>query len=150
MKVRGIHIAAGAMMGLLLTGATGAADQPITQTPYAHSHEDKLPNGMIGVSLQVGAEHIGDPAVLYVGMVHPEGPAHQAGLRHGDEVMAVDGTAVSEKIYEQVIKMIRGESGTIVKLGIKGDDGTRELSIIRMAGDKRPKSPTGSHGRSTK
>jgi len=54
MKVTGIHIAAGVMMGLLLTGAAGAADQPMTQTPYAHGHEDNLPNGMIGVSLQVG------------------------------------------------------------------------------------------------
>ena len=150
MKVTGIHIAAGVMMGLLLTGAAGAADQPMSLTPYAHGDEDKLPHGVIGVSLQVGAERIGDPAVLYVGMVHPEGPAHQAGLRHGDEVMAVDGTAVLGKSYEQAVKMIRGESGTIVKLGIKGDGGTREFSITRMAGDKLPKGPMGSHGSSTK
>ncbi len=150
MKVTGIHIAAGVMMGLLLTGAAGAADQPMTQTPYAHGHEDNLPNGMIGVSLQVGAEHIGDPAVLYVGMVHPEGPAQQAGLRHGDEIMSVDGTAVTGKSYEQVVKMIRGEAGTIVKLGVKGGADSREISITRMAGDKLPKGPMGSHGSSTK
>ena len=150
MKGTGIHIAAGVMMGLLLTGAAGAADQPMSQTPYAHGGEDKLPNGMIGVSLQVGAERIGDPAVLYVGMVHPEGPAHQAGLRHGDEVIAVDGMAVLGKSYEQAVKMIRGESGTIVKLGIKGEGGTRDLSIMRIASDKLPKGPTGSHGSSTK
>ena len=149
MKITGIHIAAGVMMGLLLTGSAGA-DQPLSQTPYAHGDEDKLPHGVIGVSLQVGAERIGDPAVLYVGMVHPEGPAHQAGLRHGDEVIAVDGTAVLGKSYEQAVKMIRGESGTIVKLGIKGEGGTRELSITRMAGDKLPKGPMGSHGGSTK
>lgn len=150
MKATGIHIVAGAMIGLLLTVAPGAADQPMSQTPYAHGDEDKLPDGMIGISLQVGAERIGDPAVLYVGMVHPEGPAHQAGLRHGDEVMAVDGTAVLGKSYAQVVKMIRGESGTIVKLGIKGDGGTRELAITRMAGDKLPEGPMGSHGGSTK
>lgn len=150
MKGTGIHIAAGVMMGLLLTGAAGAADQPMSQTPYAHGGEDKLPNGMIGVSLQVGAERIGDPAVLYVSIVHPEGPAHQAGLRHGDEVIAVDGTAVLGKSYEQAVNMIRGESGTIVKLGVKGEGGTRELSITRMAGDKLPKGPMGSHGGSTK
>jgi C-terminal processing protease CtpA/Prc len=144
MKITGIHIAAGVMMGLLLTVAVWAADRPMSQTPYAHGDEDKLPHGVIGDSLKVEAKRIGDPAILYVGMVHPEGPAHQAGLRHGY------GAAVSEKIYEQVIKMIRGESGTIVKLGIKGDERTRKLSIIRMAGDKRPKGPTGSHGRSTK
>ena len=99
---------------------------------------------MIGVWVKVEAKRIGDPAVRYVGIAHPEGTAYQAGLRYGD------GTAVSGKSYEQVIKMIHGESGTIVKLGIKGDGGTRELSIIRMAGDKLPKGPTGSHGSSTK
>jgi C-terminal processing protease CtpA/Prc len=150
MRIKGIHIAVGVMMGFLLTGAAGAADQPMSQAPYAHGDEAKLPNGVIGVSLQVGAERIGDPSVLYVGMVHPEGPAHQAGLRHGDEVMTVDGQAVSGKSYEQVIKMIRGESGTVVKLGVKGDGGTRELFITRVASDKLPKGPAGSHGGSTK
>lgn len=144
MKITGIHIAAGVMMGLLLTVAVWAADRLMSQTPYAHGDEDKLPHGVIGVSLKVEAERIGDPAVLYVGMVHPEGPAHQAGLRHGY------GAAVSEKSSEQVIKMIRGESGTMVKLEIKGDGGTRELSITRTAGDKLPKGPMGSHGNSTK
>lgn len=146
MRIRSIHIAAGVMVGLLLTGAAWAADQPPGQAPYGHGDDAKLPNGVIGVSLQIGAERIGDPAVLYVGMVHPEGPAQQAGLRHGDEVVTVDGTAVSGKTYEQVVKMIRGEAGTIVKLGVKGDGGSRELSITRVASDKLPKGPSGSHG----
>ncbi len=146
MRIRSIHIAAGVIVGLLLTGAAGAADQPPSQAPYAHGDDAKLPNGVIGVSLQIGAERIGDPAVLYVGMVYPEGPAQQAGLRHGDEVVTVDGTAVSGKTYEQVVKMIRGEAGTIVKLGVKGEGGSRELSITRVASDKLPKGPSGSHG----
>jgi len=146
MRITRIHIAAGLMMGLLLTGAASAADQPVSQAPYAHGDDAKLPGGVIGVSLQVGAERIGDPSVLYVGMVHPEGPAHQAGLRHGDEIVTVDGTAVSGKTYEQAVKMIRGEAGTVVKLGVKGDGGTRELSITRVASDKLPKGPAGSHG----
>ena len=120
MRSKSIHIATGVMMGLLLTGAAVAADRPVSEAPYAHGDEAKLPNGVIGLSLQVGAERIGDPAVLYVGMVRPEGPAQQAGLQHGDEIMSVDGTAVTGKSYEQVVKMIRGEAGTIVKLGGQG------------------------------
>jgi C-terminal processing protease CtpA/Prc len=146
MRIKSIHIATGVMMGLLWAGAAVAADQPASEVPYAHGDEAKLPNGVIGLSLQVGAERIGDPAVLYVGMVRPEGPAHQAGLRHGDEIMSVDGTAVTGKSYEQVVKMIRGEAGAIVKLGVKGDAGTREISITRVASDKLPKGPAGSHG----
>jgi C-terminal processing protease CtpA/Prc len=150
MRIKSIHIATGVMMGLLLTGAAGAADQPVNEAPYAHGDEAKLPNGVIGVSLQVGAERVGDPAVLYVGMVRPEGPAQQAGLRHGDEIMSIDGTAVTGKSYEQVVKMIRGEAGTIVKLGVKGEADSREISITRVASDKLPKGPAGSHGSPTR
>ena len=146
MKIRYFQMAISFMLGLLFAGASGAADQPSGQVPYAHGDEAALPNGVIGVSLQVGAERIGDPAVLYVGMVHPEGPAHQAGLAHGDEIVAVDGTATTGKSYEQVVKMIRGTVGTVVKLGVKGEGGMRELSITRVAGDKLPKGPAGSHG----
>jgi C-terminal processing protease CtpA/Prc len=150
MRIKSIHIATGVMMGLLWAGAAAAADQPVNEAPYAHGDEAKLPNGVIGLSLQVGAERIGDPAVLYVGMVRPEGPAQQAGLRHGDEIMSVDGTAVTGKSYEQVVKMIRGEAGTLVKLGVKGEVDTREISITRVASDKLPKGPAGSHGSPTR
>jgi len=146
MRIKSIHIATGVMMGLLLTGAAGAADQPVSEAPYAHGDDAKLPQGVIGMSIQVGAERVGDPAVLYVGMVRPEGPAQQAGLRHGDEIISVDGIAVTGKTYEQVVKMIRGDVGTIVKLGVKGDAETREISITRVASDKLPKGPAGSHG----
>ena len=150
MRIKRIHMAAGVMVGLLLTCAAWAADQPMSQSPYAHGDDAKPPSGVIGVSLQVGAKRIGDASVLYVGMVHPEGPAHQAGLRHGDEIMTVDGTAVSGKSYEQVVKMIRGEAETVVKLGVKGDGGTRELAITRVASDKLPKAPAGTHGGPTR
>jgi hypothetical protein len=33
-----------------------------------------------------------------------------------------------------------------VKLGVKGDADTREISITRVATDKLPKGPAGSHG----
>lgn len=146
MRGKSIHIATGVMMGLLLTGAAVAADQPVSEAPYTHGDEATLPNGVIGLSLQVGAERVGDPAVLYVGMVRPDGPAQQAGLRHGDEITTVDGTAVTGKSYEQVVKMIRGEAGTVVKLGVKGEAGTREVSITRVASDTLPKGPARSHG----
>lgn len=146
MKMKGIHIAVCVMASLLSVGAAGGADPHKGQAPYAHGEDANLPNGVIGVSLQVGAERIGDPAVLYVGMVHPEGPAHRAGLAHGDEILSVDGTAVSGKSYEQVVKMIRGEAGTVVKLSVKGEGGPRDLSITRVAGENLPKGPKGSHG----
>jgi membrane-associated protease RseP (regulator of RpoE activity) len=126
-------------------GAEGY-DKPGSQAQRPHGDDADLPNGVIGVSLHVWAERIGDPASLYVNHVHPEGPAQQAGLKHGDEVVTVNGTAVSGKTYEQVIKMVRGEAGTAVKLGMKGDGGVREVAITRIAGEKLYKGDMGSHG----
>lgn len=131
------------------TSAVGAAeeqDKAGSQIQRPHGNEANLPNGVIGVSLHVGAERIGDPASLYVAHVHPEGPAQQAGLKHGDEVVTVNGAAVTGKTYEQVVMMVRGEAGTAVKLGVKGEGGLRELAITRIASEKLYKGEMGSHG----
>lgn len=79
--------------------------------------EATIPDGVIGVSLHVGAERVGDTAVLYVAHVLPDGPAEKAGLKPGDELTTVDGVAVTGKTYEQVALMVRGEPGSVVKLG---------------------------------
>ena len=113
------------------------------QVPEAQEKEADAANGVIGVSLHIGAERIGDPAVLYVAMVHPQGPAHDAGLAHGDEITSVDGKAVSGKSYEQVVKMIRGTAGTVVKLGVKGEAGVREVAIPRVPSESLAQGPAG-------
>ena len=126
--------------------AAEGQDMPGSQAQRPHGDDPNLPNGVIGVSLHVGAERIGDPASLYVAHVHPEGPAQQAGLKHGDEVVTVNGAAVTGKTYEQVVKMVRGEAGTAVKLGVKGDGGVREMAITRIASEKLYTGEMGSHG----
>ena len=130
------------------TGEVWAAegyDKTGSQAQRPHGDDADLPNGVIGVSLHVWAERIGDPASLYVNHVLPEGPAQQAGLKHGDEVVTVNGATVSGKTYEQVIKMVRGEAGTAVKLGVKGEGGLREMVITRIAGEKLYRGEMGSH-----
>src|SRR5262245_13695652 len=111
-------------------------DKLENQTQRPQRDDGNLPKGVIGVSLHVGAERIGDPAALYVARVHPAGPAQQAGLKNGDEVVTINDAAVTGKTYEQVLMMVRGEAGTEVKLGVKRDGGLREITITRMAGDK--------------
>lgn len=61
--------------------------------------------------------------------------------------MTVNGAAVTGKTYEQVIKMVRGEAGTGVKLGVKGEEGVREIAITRIAGERLYRGEMGSHGR---
>jgi C-terminal processing protease CtpA/Prc len=78
-------------------------------------------------------------------MVHPEGPAQEAGLAHGDEIITVDGTVVSGKNYAEIVNMIRGTPGTVVKLGVKGEGGIRELSISRVPSQDLSQGPSGSN-----
>jgi len=60
--------------------------------------------------------------------------------------VTVDSTAVMGKTYEQVVHMIRGEAGTVVKLGVRTENGLRELSVTRVASEKLSRGPVGSHG----
>lgn len=108
--------------------------------------EATIPDGVIGVSLHVGAERVGDTAVLYVAHVLPDGPAEKAGLKPGDELTTVDGVAVTGKTYEQVALMVRGEPGSVVKLGVKSEGGPREVSVTRVSGQTLYKGQMGSHG----
>jgi C-terminal processing protease CtpA/Prc len=129
--------------------AAEGQDKQEGQTQRLRGDDATMPKGVIGVSLHVGAERIGDPASLYVAHVYPVGPAQQAGLKHGDEIVTVNGEAVTGKTYEQVIQMVRGEAGAAVKLGIKGEGGIRELSITRVEGEtlyKDQKGKMGPHG----
>ena len=112
--------------------------------------ETTIPDGVIGVALHVGAERVGDPSVLFIAQVLPDGPAEKAGLKQGDQVTTVDGAALTGKTYEQVALMVRGEPGTVVKLGVKSEDGVREVSVTRVAGQTLYKGQMGSHGGQTK
>lgn len=144
MTITSIVSAAG--LALLLCSSAAATDKSTGPGASRHGDDGDLPKGVIGISLQVGAARIGDPAVLYVAMVHPDGPAHRAGLVHGDEVLTVDGASVFGKTYEQIVRMTRGEVGTVVKLGVKGESPTREIAITRIASAQLPMGPRAPHG----
>jgi carboxyl-terminal processing protease len=141
-KANNVFVIACFIMSLFTT-VMAKADQPSNQTPYGHGDDVKPAHGVIGVVIQVAADRIGEPAALYVMKVRQDGPAHEAGLKHGDEIVAVNGTPVAGKSYDQVVSMIRGEAGTPVKLEVKG---TRELSIMRVPSDKFTEGQPGPRG----
>lgn len=143
MKNRSAALIAGMVFSLMVIGPLHAADQP-GEIP-GRTDEVKMSDGVIGISLHIGALRVGDPASLYVGHVYPEGPAHKSGLKHGDELVSVDGASVSGKTYEEVVKMVRGEAGAIVKLTVKREGVPHEISVTRVAGTTLTKGRAG-HG----
>lgn len=132
MRNRSTALIAGMVFSLMAIGPLHAADQP-GEIP-SRTDEARMSEGVVGISLHIGALRVGDPASLYVGHVYPDGPAHKAGLKHGDELVSVDGASVSGKTYEEVVKMVRGEAGTNVKLTVKREGGPQEISVTRVAG----------------
>lgn len=63
--------------------------------------------------------------------VLPDTPGEKAGLKAGDEILAVDGTPVSEMQSEEVAMHIRGEVGTHVTLTISRDGSESDYDIER-------------------
>lgn len=60
-------------------------------------------------------------------------PAYRAGIKTGDRLITVDDLDVRELSLDKVANMLRGESGTIVKLGIlrEGQASIIEFELVR-------------------
>ena len=72
-----------------------------------------------------------DKKTLKVGATMEGQPAEAAGLQKGDQILAIDGTLVSDIEKEDVANRIRGEEGTFVVLRILRNGEEQELSIER-------------------
>ncbi len=72
-----------------------------------------------------------DGKTLKVGATMEGQPAEAAGLQKGDQILAIDGTPVSDIEKEEVANRIRGEEGTFVVLRILRNGEEQEISIER-------------------
>ncbi len=112
----------------------GQEGAPPQGNPHGDASDPMLPPpGIIGVALHLTAERVGAPAGLFVRATHPLGPAAKAGIAHGQEVLAVDGTSVKGMTYREVVAIIRGEIGTPVTLLVKTFNAVKEVTIIRAS-----------------
>ena len=83
----------------------------------------------------VGMDLVQDRLDHLVCIPYAGGPAQQAGLRYGDELVAVDGKPVQGMAVEEVIQAIRGTEGTPVMLRTRrpgGERSTREWLLVRQ------------------
>lgn len=66
----------------------------------------------------IGVEVTAEDGVLTVIAPLDDSPAARAGIRPGDAILAIDGKPLRNEPLDEAIKRIRGEPGTVVKLGI--------------------------------
>lgn len=64
----------------------------------------------------VGARLTPDPLGAKVAVVFEDGPAWKAGIRENDLITGVDGKSMTGKPVDDIVKLIRGTEGTIVRL----------------------------------
>ncbi len=90
-------------------------------------------SSLSGSIVGIGALMNVDANVPIIQSVIPGGPADRAGLRSGDKVLAVDGVTTEGEDIDAVVKRIRGDAGTTVKLLILHANETTpvEYSIVR-------------------
>ena len=81
----------------------------------------------------IGVEVTAEEGVLTVIAPLDDSPAARAGIRPGDAILAIDGRLLRNEPLDEAIKRIRGEPGTLVKLGIGREPLPQplELSIER-------------------
>jgi carboxyl-terminal processing protease len=68
---------------------------------------------------------------LRVAEVPQEGPAHRAGLRAHDRIVAIDSEPVAGRSMADVVEMLRGPVGTIVVLSVLRGSESHTLEIDR-------------------
>jgi carboxyl-terminal processing protease len=73
----------------------------------------------------------------FVTSTFPDSPAFRAGLRFGDKIIAVDGTAVSGAASAVVRDRVRGKKGTLVRLTVERAD-TLKTEIIEIRRNRVP------------
>ena len=76
----------------------------------------------------------GNEVNTYIRATFPESPAHRAGLRFGDKIVAVDGNSMKGKTYPEVRKFLLGQRGTTVKVTVE-HEATKESQTVNIVRD---------------
>jgi len=115
----------GAIRGML---ETLGDSHTIFEDPQQSAHTDEvLRNATEGIGVQLSSRN----GRVIITAAMPGSPAEQAGLRLGDEVVAVDGEPVAGQDAGAVAERIRGPSGTTVALLLRRDGVELQASVTR-------------------
>ena len=102
---------------------------------YTAEEFDALMESTTGTYYGIGAVVQQDVRTMYITIVKPyvDGPAYNAGMLPGDIIYMVDGVDVTGMDIDQVVTMMKGPEGTIVKVTVVRDGAADpvELTITR-------------------
>ena len=96
-------------------------------TEYAALLQDYEGQG-VGIGVRVSERSDGRLIVVYV---EKDAPADKAGVKAGDEIVAVEGKRVSDIGADKASEMLVGQKGSEAVFTLKNEKGEREVSVTR-------------------
>jgi carboxyl-terminal processing protease len=136
----------GAVRGMVEYGLEDPYSGYLPPDQYGEALDD-LSGEFSGIGAEVGMENLADPADLESCTVVTEtcamvivaplegSPAEVAGLRPGDQILAIDGQPTTGESVSSLVYVVRGEAGTDVTLTIRRDDEEMDITVTRAVID---------------
>jgi carboxyl-terminal processing protease len=138
----------GAVRGMVEYGLEDPYSGYLPPEQYGEALDD-LSGEFSGIGAEVGMENLADPDDLESCTVVTEtcamvivaplegSPAEAAGLRPGDQILAIDGESTLGESVSSLVYVVRGEAGTDVTLTIRRGDEEMDITVTRAVIDLR-------------
>ncbi|MCI8568039.1 MAG: S41 family peptidase [Bacilli bacterium] len=94
----------------------------------SESFNQSLNGQLIGIGVEIRKAEDGTIVVNYP---FENGPAFKAGIKSGDIIIGIDNRDISDLTFEEASDLIKGKSGTSVKLTITRDGKEMDFSVVR-------------------